>query len=53
MVFVVELYNADLDSRRSFENFDVFVMLENEASPSLWVTPEALSLPTEGREAWY
>ena len=22
--FVVELYNADLDSRRPFENFDVF-----------------------------
>ena len=51
-LFVVELCNADLDSRRLFGNFDVFVMLESEASPSLWVTPETLSLPTEGREAW-
>ena len=41
-LFVVELYNADLDSRRRFEDFDVFVMLESEASPSLWVMPEAL-----------
>ena len=50
---VVDLYNANLVPRRPFENSGVFMMLESEAPPSLWVMPEALSVPTEGREAWY
>ena len=48
----VELYSAGLVSRRALENSDAFMMVESEASPSLWVTPEALSVPTEGRVAW-
>ena len=39
---VVDLYNADFVSRRPFENSDLFMMLESEAPPTLWVTPEAL-----------
>ena len=50
---MVDLYNADLVPRRPFENSSVFMLLESEAPPSLWVVPEALSVPTEGREAWY